>query len=197
MPRPLRKTARGKSHHIYSRCIEKRKMLSDIFSAELLVEVINLSQKKYDYEMIAYQIMDNHFHFMIRTLPHGQSISRIMQFIKSQFALRFNKITNRTGPFWNERFKDIVIDDADNPRHYLLWLLWYLAFNPIRSWGRGDARKFRYSSINCYLDENYRGPVRITLHSFFMELGRNFSERVKAFLWYEEAYRKRWAILFE
>jgi hypothetical protein len=105
-------------------------------------------------------------------------------------------MNNRCGPFWNERFKDIVIDSAEHPHHYLLWLLWYLAFNPIRKWIKGDPRKYPYSSINSYLDENHQGPVAITLHSFFIELGNTFSERVKYFLWYEEAYRKRWAILF-
>lgn len=196
MARSPRTTTRGISQHIFSRCIEKRNMLRDKFASNLLIEVLQKTQDKYLFELIAYQIMDNHFHFVIQTVPGGPSISRIMQFIKSRYAIMYNKHTNRTGPFWNERFKDIVIDDSENPKHYLLWLLWYLAFNPARKSIAVDPRKYKYSSINCYLEKNHECPLKITLHNYFIKLGSSFSERVKAFLWYEEAYRKRWPIYF-
>jgi len=196
MARKPRITTRGITQHVFSRCIEKRTLLNNPLFSDLLVEVIHQTQLKYNFELIAYQIMDNHFHFIIRTLPGCASISRIMQYIKARFAERYNRITNRTGPFWNERFKDMIIESTDNPKHYLLWLLWYLAFNPIRKRTSGDPFKYRFSSINCYLDEDHTCPVHITLHRFFFELGSSFQERVKGFRWYEEAYRKRWAILF-
>ena len=196
MARQARCTERGITHHVFSRCIEKRTMLLDSFFADLLVDVIAMTQEKYEFKLIAYQIMDNHFHFVIQTVAGGPSLSRIMQFIKSRFAQRFNRLTKRTGPFWNERFKDIVVEKADYPRHYLLWILWYLAFNPVRKKLIGDPLKYRHSSINAYLDQNHRSPVKITLHAYFQDLGQSFSERVTSFLWYEEAYRKRWAILF-
>lgn len=196
MARKPRITTRGITHHVFSRCIEKRSMLNDAFSSDLLIQVIHQTQLKYNFELIAYQIMDNHFHFIIRTLYGGASISRIMQYIKARFAEKYNYYTHRTGPFWNERFKDMIIESADNPHHYLLWLLWYLAFNPLRTKTMVDPFKYQYSSINCYLIENHKSPLRITLHHFFIKLGSSFQERVKNFRWYEEAYRKRWAILF-
>lgn len=196
MARDPRITTRGLTQQIFSRCIEKRDMLQDTFASDLLIEVLRKTQDKYVFELIAYQIMYNHFHFVIKTVPGGASISRIMQFIKSGYARKYNKHTNRTGPFWNERFKDIIIDDAENPKHYLLWLLWYLAFNPARKMINANPRKYKYSSIKCYLEKNHECPLKITFPEYFMELGSSFSERVKAFLWYEEAYRKRWPVYF-
>ena len=196
MARKPRITTRGITQHVFSRCIEKRNMLDDAFISDLLIKIINQTKLKYDFELVAYQIMDNHFHFIIRTLPGCASISRIMQYIKARFAEKYNRTMNRTGPFWNERFRDMVFESADNPKHYLLWLLWYLAFNPIRKQTHGDPFTYRYSSINCYLDDNHPSPLRVTLHRFFIELGSSFHERVEKFRWYEEAYRKRWAILF-
>jgi REP element-mobilizing transposase RayT len=196
MARNPRITERGNTHHVFSRCIEKRDLLIDAYFADLLIEVITMAQEKYQFELIAYEIMDNHFHFVIKTVIDGPSISRIMQFIKSRFAQRYNMLTGRTGPFWNERFKDTVVEKTERPRHYLLWLLWYLAFNPVRKNLIGDPLTYRYGSINSYLNENHHSRLKITPHEFFQDLGRSFAERVKAFLWYEEAYRKRWAILF-
>ena len=194
MARPTRVTIKGLTHHVFSRCIEKRTMLLDEFASELLLDIVRRAQEKYDFELIAYQIMDNHFHFIIRTLEEGPTISRIMQYIKARFSERYNRLTDRTGPLWNERFKDIIVEKTDNPQSYLLWLLWYLAFNPARKSIQCDPRSYRYSSINCYLDENHKSPVRVTLHSYFILLGKSFKERVDSFLWYEKAYRSRWSI---
>jgi putative transposase len=197
MARKPRITVRGVTHHVYSRCIEERTLLLKSFAPDLLVEVLNLAQKKYEFELVCYQIMDNHFHFIIRTLLKGESISRIMQYIKARFAERYNMKMGRIGPFWNERFKDTIIETVEKPESYFLWLLWYLAFNPVRKGIKKDPRTFKYGSINCYLDENYKSLVRVTLHSYFMELGRNFRERAESFLWYEKAYLNRWAIPFQ
>ncbi len=58
---------------------------------EMFAKVIQLTQEKYAFELIAYQIMDNHFHFIIKTVNEGESISRIMQYIKARYAERYNK----------------------------------------------------------------------------------------------------------
>ncbi len=196
MARPPRICRPGLSYHVMSRCIEKKNALRPRSVKDLMMRVVSLALDKYRFELVSYAIMDNHVHFTIRTLEEGPSISRIMQFIKSQFAQRYNRAYNRTGPFWNERFTDSIIDHASNPERYLLWLIWYLAYNPVRKGYAGDPRQYSYSSIRAYIDQNYVSPVPITLHSYFMNLGQTFHERVKRFLLYEEAYRKRLALMF-
>jgi REP element-mobilizing transposase RayT len=100
---------------------------------EIFVLIIGCALKKYSFELISYQIMNNHFHFIIKTCENGASISRIMQYIKARFAEKYNRLHSRTGPFWNERFKDQIIEQSVNPSHHLLLLLWYHAFNPVRA----------------------------------------------------------------
>ncbi len=194
MARKLRIQERGITHHVYSRCIEKRNLLNDHSASDLLVEVTSLAQDKYAFELIAYQIMDNHFHFVIRTVKDGESISTIMQYIKARYAERYNRIHERTGPFWNERFKDKIIEQSDDPIKYCMQLLWYLAFNPIRKNIASDPKSYRYSSINCYLDENYRSPLKITLHDYFLWLGNSFNERVSNFLAYGHIFYHTYGI---
>jgi len=166
------------------------------YCKELFLEVLKMTQEKYDFELNFYEIMNNHFHLIIRTVKGGASISRIMQYIKSRFTQRFNKLTGRIGPFWNERFRDIIVEMQDDPFNYLLWLLWYLAFNPIRKNLASDPRDYRYGSINYYLGKNKDQKIRITHHDFFLFLGKSFKERITRFLFYEEAYRKRLAVIW-
>ncbi len=196
MPRPQRTQVQGITHHVFSRCIEKRALLHKKNAARMFIQVMVDTQEKYNFNFIGYQIMHNHFHFIIQTIEGEASISRIIQYIKARYAERYNKLHDRTGPFWNERFKDEVIEFSDNPLDYLMWLLWYLAFNPVRMKFVNDPRDCTYSSIKCYLDETFKSPVKIVRHSFFNSLGSSFAEQVKQFLFYEEAYLKRMAVMF-
>ncbi|MFW5861538.1 MAG: REP-associated tyrosine transposase [Spirochaetota bacterium] len=197
MARPLRTIIQGLTHHAYSRCINKQSLLLLKKTPFMLEQVLRDTQEKYKFNLTAYQIMDNHIHLVIQTIEGEASISRIMQYFKARFAERYNKLHNRSGPFWNERFKDQVIEFSDNPEHYLRWVVWYLAYNPVRKDLVRDPRDFPWGSINCYLDVNYKSRVKVVHHKYFRSLGTNFEEQTTQFLLYEEAYLKRLAILFE
>ncbi|HSV97026.1 MAG TPA: transposase [Spirochaetota bacterium] len=196
MPRPKRITTPGVTHHVFCRCIEKKTLLRTPFASNLLIRVLRKTQETYSFDLVAYQIMDNHFHFIIQTRENEASISTIIQYIKARFAENYNRARGRCGPFWNERFKDTVIELSDKPMVYLLWLLWYLAFNPVRKNLASNPRVYPYGSIRSYLEEEYNSPLKITFHEYFLALGDIFADRVKAFLYYEEAYRRRLALLF-
>jgi len=102
----------------------------------------------------------------------------------------------QTGTFWNERFGSTVIEEGENPEKYLLWLLWYIGYNPVRKGLSRNPRMNEIGFINCYLDQDHVPPVKITLHHFFNALGDTFEVRVKRFLFYEDAYLKRLAVYF-
>ncbi len=190
MARKPRTCLPGVTYHVYSRCIDRKKLLQKDHYKDLLVKVLARTQVKYKFELISYVIMDNHFHFVIRTLEGEADISRIMQYIKARFAELYNRDNNRTGPFWNERYRDVIVEMQNNPFVYLLWLLWYIGYNPVRKNFASNPRKYRFSSINAYLFEDHVSPVIVTIHEYFHLLGRSFRERVEKFLWYEDAYQK-------
>ncbi|NMB65033.1 MAG: hypothetical protein GYA16_09220, partial [Spirochaetes bacterium] len=81
--------------------------------------------------------------------------------------------------------------------HYLLWLLWYLAYNPIRGRLCSDPTTYHYSSIRAYLDEDADVGVTIDHHDCFVQLGKTFAERVTKFMRYEEYYRKKYSYVVD
>lgn len=191
MSRPVRLHLPEVTYHVISRCIEKRLLMESKIMKNLLIEVLASALEKYRFEISAYTIMDNHFHFYIRTVAGGENISRIMQFIKSQFARRYNRMMNRTGPFWNERFKDTIIENCNSPIKLFFFILFNIFYNPVRSNYVKDPRDYQFCSIHSYLVQDHQSPVKITLHPFFIGLGNNFNDRVKKFLELEELFRKR------
>ncbi len=194
MPRQLRQWLEGATYHTYSRCIELKPLMRHSQMKGLMLSVLRMALEKYNFELSGYTIMDNHFHFYIRTLKGGENISRIMQFIKSQFARRYNRMMGRTGPFWNERFGDSITELSKDPQKRFFETLFYIAFNPVRSRHVSDPRDYPYGSFRCYVEENYMPPVAITLHKYFMMLGNTFDERVEIFLHHERTYRNKFLL---
>ncbi len=196
MPRPLRKIIQGATYHCFTRCHGKRDLLRSRYANIYFIEAVKMCQEKYDFELIAAETVGNHIHLVIRTLEDKQTISGIMQYIKSRIAEKYNRALGETGAFWNERFGSTIIEESDNPEQYLLWLLWYIGYNPVRKGLSRDPRKNSIGFINCYLDENVEFEIKFTLHYYFINLGSSFKECVKNFLFYEEAYLKRIAVYF-
>lgn len=196
MPRKPRKIAQGKTHHCYARCRGKRNLLLGSNGRKCFIRAVLMCQEKYGFHLIAAEIVANHIHLVIQTLDGRETISRIMQYIMARIAEGYNHANGETGPFWNGRFGSSIIEDSENPEQYLLWLLWYIGYNPVRKGLSRDPRKNDIGFINCYLHENATSSIQITLHEYFVRLGDTFGDCVKKFLFYEEAYRKRYAILF-
>jgi putative transposase len=113
-----------------------------------------------------------------------------MQYIKARTTEKYNRAHGRTGTLWNERFKCRIIEQSENPVNYLLWLLWYIAYNPVRKGVIKNPRESSHGGILAYLHEDYQGRLKITHHRFFMELGDTFAQRVRAFLQFELSYKE-------
>ncbi|GMO41744.1 MAG: hypothetical protein Ta2B_21770 [Termitinemataceae bacterium] len=72
---------------------------------------IQRAHKKFKFELINFQIMDNHFNFLIKP-GKGESLSDIMQWIKCNFAKYWNALHNTKGHFWGGRFFSRIIKNA-------------------------------------------------------------------------------------
>jgi len=196
MPRKIRIIGQGLTHHCFTRCHGKRNLLMGKYGKKYFIESVLMCQEKYDFELVAAEIVANHIHLLIKTKEDRETISLIMQYIKSRIAEKYNKAMQTSGSFWNERFESRIIEESDNPEQYLFWLLWYIGFNPVRKGLTRDPRNNDIGFINCYLSEDFEAPVKITLHPYFVKLGETFGDCVKKLLYYEDAYRKRIAVIF-
>ena len=196
MTKPLREIIQGVTYHCYTRCHGKKNLFHSSYTRKYLIDAIVMCQEKYVFELIAAEPVGNHIHIIIKTVENHETISSIMQYIKARIAEKYNRSTGETGAFWNERFGSTIIEKSDDPENYLLWLLWYIGYNPVRKGLSRDPRDNYIGFINCYLVKNYESPVKFTLHCYFKNLGNTFEECVKNFLPYEEVYLKRLAFYF-
>jgi len=116
-------------------------------------------------EIIAYCLMPNHFHLLIREIKEGGT-SKFMLKVLTGYGMYFNKKNKRTGPVFEGCFKARhVIEDS-----YLEYLLAYIHLNPVKikdenSWSGkkiakpAEAKEFldsyRFSSYPAFLGQNW------------------------------------------
>lgn len=124
-PRVLRD---GALYHVTARANRKEMVLDNKGMKDLFLDVVARARKKYRFCIENFCVMGNHFHLMIRPGP-GESLSRIMQWIMSVFAMKYNRTWELTGHVWGERFFSRIIESFGE---YLM-IFDYIDSNPVES----------------------------------------------------------------
>ena len=80
------------------------------------------------------------------------SLSQLMKDIKVTFSRYYNKMYNRRGTLWGERFKSLIVEDGET----LINCLAYIDLNPIRAGIVEHPEDYRWSSIGYHLQTGNR-----------------------------------------
>lgn len=100
-------------------------------------------------ELIAFCLMPNHFHFLIReTFPKG--ISTVMRNFQNSYAKYFNTKSERTGALFQSMFKAIRIETEEQ----LLHVCRYIHLNPITSYLVEGARGLDNYNWSSWVEYN-------------------------------------------
>lgn len=161
------------TYHVMSRCIQGMDLMQADYWKEQLEIIVNKAIIKYNFQCNQVAILDNHFHFMIFTTRDGGSISRIMQYIKSRFAMLYNRLNKRIGPFWNERFTDKIVEFQENPLQYFLWLLCYIGFNPVKKGNCSEPEDYRFGGFGLYSLGNAKTKIKMVRSYLCVEIDRS------------------------
>lgn len=127
MPRQARIDAPGLLHHVIARGLERRKIFNDKRDYDDFLGRIEISLAKSPNQILAWALMPNHFHMLIRSGAGG--LSRFMRRLMSGYAVAFNGRHRRSGYLFQNRFKSIVCEEET----YLLELVRYIHLNPVRA----------------------------------------------------------------
>ncbi len=156
MARQLRVEFPGALYHVLSRGNERNTIFRNDYDRNLFIETLKESAELMGVEVIAYVLMDNHYHMIIET-PNA-NLSHFMKHFGLTYTIRFNKRHGRNGHLFQGRFKAILVEEDP----YLVVLSRYIHLNPIRTKGWEKTRmeeKWRYlknylwSTLPGYLDE--------------------------------------------
>lgn len=145
MPRPPRRESESGYHHVMNRGVDRQPIFTSDADRLDFGRELEWMHENLDVTTVAYCLMDNHFHLIVRA-PDG-SLSEAMHHTGSVYAHRHNARTNRTGPVFGARFHSIPIEDDA----YLLSATRYIHLNPLDLPGTDHPIDYRWSSYRTYL----------------------------------------------
>jgi putative transposase len=137
-----RKLSDGARYHVTARANRKEMILDSIAMKELFLSVVKRAKKKYDFRLENFCVMGNHFHLIIKP-GQGTSLSVIMRWILSVFAMAYNKIMGLTGHVWGERFYSRIIANLRE----LLQTFEYVDNNPVQASQVTDRREWPWGGL--------------------------------------------------
>ncbi|MCL6558195.1 MAG: transposase [Firmicutes bacterium] len=147
MARKIRVHYEGAIYHVIARGNNQERIFLDPGDKIRYLELVIKYKQKYSYDILAYVLMDNHLHMLLRI--NRIPLAKVMQGVQQCYTQYFNRKYNRVGHVFQQRYKSFL---CENDR-YLAALIVYIHQNPVRA-GLREGICYPWSSHNDYVAEN-------------------------------------------
>ncbi len=140
----------------------RRKIFLEPINARFLLATISYHRFILEFKLFGYVIMPEHFHIIIAP-SEKYSLSKIMNFIKGNFARKYNQIYKKTDHVWQRRYYETVLKDKKE----LINRINYIHNNPVRQKLVIDVKDYEFSSYRQYFGET-REKMQIPIDKFVL-----------------------------
>jgi putative transposase len=158
------------SYHITVRCNNREFNLARRECREVILFALDRRGRKYRFRLYALCVMSNHVHYLMAP-EHPEDLPKIMHFLNWYTAMSFNRMLNRTGHFWEQRYHSEGFPTDDKER--ALNTLRYIHANPKAA---GMQAGFFYDFSNYGSYERLTDDGLTEWHPAFLELGQSLDE---------------------
>ena len=134
--------APGARYHVTARANRQEMIMDSPAMKELFLEVVARAKKRYKFHIDNFCVMGNHFHMIIRPVAQT-SLSALMQWILSVFAMRWNRIRGLNGHVWGERFFSRIIRNLKD----FMRVFSYIDDNPVKASQVSVARDWKHGGL--------------------------------------------------
>ena len=146
MGRRTRVIVPGYPHHIVQRGHNRQKIFRDEHDCRLFLELLTGYVGQYDCKLMAYCLMPNHVHMILRP-PDREAIIKTLHGVGFRYARYFNQATGRTGALLENRYFSSVIAEES----YLWRAAQYINLNPVRAGIVDHPCNYEWSSAKALM----------------------------------------------
>ena len=122
------KFIKDRYYHLYNRGTNRNKIFFETENYLFLLKKLSKYKNEFDIDIIAYCLMPNHYHFLLRQNSENL-ISYFMQRVFNSYTKAINKKYNRSGTLFEGKYKAIYVDKEN----YLIHLCRYIHRNPLEA----------------------------------------------------------------
>jgi putative transposase len=118
---------------------------------EIFLSTIDNAAKILSFDLIAYALLPDHFHLLIKTKDSQGDFSKIIKCIKGNFTKNFKDFYHleKQVSLWQPKFWDHVIRNDNDFNIHLDYIHW----NPVKHGLVNDPGKWEYSSFQKWVGE--------------------------------------------
>ena len=172
MPRLARKLLNGEFFHITVKGINGDYIFQENIDKN---EYLKLLKEKSNIAILAYCIMGNHAHILIKT-ENVDEMSKYMKKVNTSYALYYNKKNMREGYVFKNRFFSQQIED----KKHLFSCIVYIHKNPVKANIVRNMESYKFSSYNDYFGINHRNLIN-NENIFKLFNNQDFNDNLKKF----------------
>ncbi len=144
MPRKPRIVSSTGIYHIILRSTNQHIIFEEDSDYRKFLYILSDCKEKYETDIYAYCLMDNHIHLLMR-FPEN-TLPIFFQSLGARFVHWYNDKYLRSGNLYQDRFHSVVIDN----RKSFLSVLAYIHNNPVKANICRVPSEYRWSSFNAY-----------------------------------------------
>ena len=144
MPRKPRILSSTGIYHIILRSVNQHIIFEEDSDYQKFLFVLSDCVKKYDVQIYAYCLMDNHIHLLIYSAP--DDLSSFFQSLGTRFVRWYNSKYSRSGHLFQERFYSVAVENNNS----FLSALVYIHNNPVKANIIRYPSEYCWSSFNAY-----------------------------------------------
>lgn len=128
MARQLRIEYPNAIYHVMARGNRRDDIVLDDVDREMFVRTMGEACAKTGWQVLAWVLMDNHYHWVLRT-PEANLVAG-MRWFQNTYTRRYNARHRKWGHLFGGRYKSILVDQDGS---YLTALMDYVHLNPARA----------------------------------------------------------------
>lgn len=153
MPRKPRELSPSGFYHTILRGINKQPVFESHQEKAYFLDVLQRMGKEGEYEIYAHCLMNNHVHLLIKI--GSKPLDTSMKRIAVSYVYFYNKLHNRSGSLFDNRYTSVVIKDEVQ----LMVCAGYIHNNPVKAGLVEKPQHYPWSSYRYYIGLASEGPV--------------------------------------
>lgn len=148
MPRKARSKIITNFSHIIVQGINRSFIFKEKYFKKLYLSLLNKNLENLNIEILSYCVMDNHAHILIY-VEKAEELASFMHKVNTGFAVKYNRIKNRVGYVFRDRFYLQPI----NSERQLYNCLVYIHENPVKANLVSKYEEYEFSSYKEFYNK--------------------------------------------
>jgi putative transposase len=137
---------RGEYYHIYNRGCNRQRIFLENENYSYLLRLLHQKLRKFQIKMIAFCLMPNHYHFLVRQ-ESNCPVNQAIQSVFNSYTKAVNKRYGRTGTLFEGPFRAKCV----HKQNYLLRICRYIHCNPVKAKLASAPELWRYSNYSDWI----------------------------------------------